>query len=207
MGDLMERLTPRQQEIYDYLYRHLLENGYPPTLREICKEFGMRSTRAASDHLLALERKGFIIRTRDRSRGIELVGPRPNAVGQSVPVMGRIAAGSPLLAQEEIKERLTLDPDFVGGESNFMLEVQGESMIDAHICPGDYIMVRPQPDARSGDIVVAMIEDEATVKRFERKGDSIQLIPENAEMEPIPIPDPRQLKIVGKVVGLVRKMR
>ena len=134
------------------------------------------------------------------------MGPRPNAEGQSVPVVGRIAAGAPLLAQENISERLTLDPTFVGGEANFMLEVQGESMIDAHICPGDYILVRPQPEARNGEIVVAMIEDEATVKRFERKGDTISLVPENRDMAPIRVEDPRQLKIVGKVVGLIRRM-
>ena len=203
----MKRLTVRQQEIYDFLTRHLEEHGYPPTLREICSEFGMKSTRAASDHLLALERKGYINRARERSRGIELMGPRPSSVGQSVPVVGRIAAGEPLLAQENILDRVTLDPNFIKGEGNFMLEVQGESMIEAHICPGDYILVKPQETARNGEIVVAMIEDEATVKRLERKGDKVRLVPENKDMEPIKIPYPRQLKIVGIVVGLIRRLR
>lgn len=202
----MRRLTPRQQEIYDYLSQHLEAHGYPPTLREICSEFGMKSTRAASDHLLALERKGYITRTRDRSRGIELRGPRPSASGQSVPLVGRIAAGEPLLAQENITDRVTLDPEFLKGDGNFLLEVQGESMIEAHICPGDYILVRPQEQARNGDIVVAMIEDEATVKRFERKGDSVRLIPENRDMQPIEVKYPRTLKIVGIVVGLIRRL-
>lgn len=202
----MRRLTPRQQEIYDYLSQHLEAHGYPPTLREICSEFGMRSTRAASDHLLALERKGYITRTRDRSRGIELRGPRPTASGQSVPLVGRIAAGEPLLAQENITDRVTLDPEFLKGDGNFLLEVQGESMIEAHICPGDYILVRPQDQARNGDIVVAMIEDEATVKRFERKGDTVRLIPENREMQPIEVKYPRTLKILGIVVGLIRRL-
>ncbi len=203
----MQRLTARQQEIYDYLARHLEERGYPPTLREICAEFGMRSTRAASDHLLALERKGFITRTRDRSRGIELIGERPSTAGRSVPLVGRIAAGSPVLAVENITDRITMDPSFLRGEGNFMLEVAGESMIEAHICPGDYIVVRPQEQALNGDIVVALLEDEATVKRFEKKGDRVKLVPENRTMAPIEIPDPGNLRILGKVVGLVRKFR
>jgi len=202
----MRRLTPRQQEVYDYLEQHLRDNGYPPTLREICSNFGLKSTRAASDHLHALERKGYITRIRDRSRGIELRGPRPSAEGRSVPLVGRIAAGEPLLAQENITDRVTLDPNFLKGEGNFLLEVQGESMIEAHICPGDYILVRPQENATNGEVVVAMIEDEATVKRFERKGDRIRLVPENKEMEPIEIRNPRQLKIIGIVVGLIRRM-
>ena len=203
----MHNLTPRQQEIYEYLATHLEDHGYPPTLREICSEFGMKSTRAASDHLLALERKGYIARTRDRSRGIEIMGPRPTAAGQSVPVVGRIAAGEPILAQENISERITLDQGLLKGEGNFLLEVQGESMIEAHICPGDQILVRPQETAANGDIVVAMIEDEATVKRFERKGDKLRLLPENAKMDPIVIRNPKELKIVGIVVGLIRRYR
>lgn len=203
----MRSLTPRQQEIYDYLASHLRENGYPPTLREICANFGMKSTRAASDHLNALERKGYISKAKDRSRGIELTGPRPSAVGESIPVVGRIAAGEPLLAQENISERFTLDPDFLKGDGNFLLEVQGESMIEAHICPGDYILVRPQDRADNRDIVVALIDDEATVKRFEKKGDRVRLLPENASMGPIEIPHPEELKILGKVVGLIRRLR
>ena len=202
----MQRLTSRQQAIYTYLNRHLEEHGYPPTLREICSEFGMRSTRAASDHLHALERKGFISRTRDRSRGIELMGARPSTAGTSVPLIGKIAAGEPLLAQENIQDRLTLDPEFLKGDGNFLLEVQGDSMIDAHICSGDYIIVRPQEQAKNGDIVVAMIEDEATVKRLERKGDKIFLVPENRNMQPIVVENSRLLRIVGIVVGLIRRM-
>jgi len=202
----MKRLTPRQQEIYDYLSSHLSLQGYPPTLREICAEFGMKSTRAASDHLQALERKGYISRARDRSRGIEIMGPRPGGMGTSVPLVGRIAAGEPILAQENITERITLDPQLLAGEGNFLLEVEGESMIDAHICPGDYILVRPQDTADSGDIVVAMLEDEATVKRLDLQEGGLRLLPENSTMKPIEIPDPESLKILGKVVGLVRRM-
>ena len=202
----MQRLTSRQQDIYTYLNRHLEEHGYPPTLREICSEFGMRSTRAASDHLHALERKGFISRTRDRSRGIELMGARPSTAGTSVPQVGKIAAGMPLLAQENIQDRMTLDPGFLKGDGNFLLEVQGDSMIEAHICSGDFIIVRPQEQAKNGDIVVAMIEDEATVKRLERRGDKVLLVPENRNMQPIVIENTRLLRIVGIVVGLIRRM-
>lgn len=202
----MRPLTPRQQAIYDYLARHLEDRGYPPTLREICSEFGMKSTRAASDHLMALERKGYIARTPDRSRGIELVGARAGGQGTSVPLVGRIAAGEPVLAAENISDRITLDPQLLAGEGNFLLEVHGTSMIDAHICPGDYILVRPQDDARSGEIVVALIDDEATVKRLERTPEGIRLIPENPLMSPIEIEDPENLRIVGKVVGLIRRI-
>jgi len=202
----MKRLTSRQQEIYDYLARHLDERGFPPTLREICGEFGMKSTRAASDHLQALERKGFISRARDRSRGIELMGTRAGGSGLSVPVVGRIAAGAPMLAQENITERFTLDPQLLSGDGNFLLEVEGTSMIEAHICPGDHILVRPQDTANSGDIVVAMIEEEATVKRLDTSGGRVRLLPENANMSPIEVENPENLKIVGKVVGLIRRM-
>jgi len=121
-------------------------------------------------------------------------------------LVGKIAAGSPLLAQENIQDRLTMDPGFLKGDGNFMLEVQGDSMIEAHICSGDYIVVKPQEHAKNGDIVVAMIEDEATVKRLERKGDKVSLVPENRNMQPIVIENPRLLRIVGIVVGLIRRM-
>ncbi|NNF07422.1 MAG: transcriptional repressor LexA [Candidatus Eisenbacteria bacterium] len=202
----MKRLTPRQQQIYDYLASHLDDHGYPPTLREICAEFGMKSTRAASDHLHALERKGFINRARDRSRGIELVGSRAGGKGQSVPLVGKIAAGEPILAVENVSERFTLDPQFLNGDGNFLLEVEGTSMIDAHICPGDHILVRPQESANNGDIVVAMIDEEATVKRFEKNGSGLRLIPENQTMGPIEVSDSSEFKILGKVVGLIRKI-
>jgi repressor LexA len=205
----MQNLTARQQEIFDYLLSHQEERGYPPTLREICAQFGMRSTRAASDHLKALERKGYISRNPEVSRGIELLGARPTPYGgHSVPLVGRVAAGTPLLATENITDRFTLDPELLKGEGNFLLEVQGESMIEAHICPGDMILVRPQEEARTGDVVVALLdEEEATVKRFEKKGDRIRLLPENRELEPIEIVDPLSFKIIGIVVGLIRRFR
>jgi repressor LexA len=200
-------LTARQREIYDFLVEYAEENGYPPTLREICHRFGMASTRAASDHLKALDRKGFIGRSPDLSRAIRFPLRTAERPGRSVPLVGRIAAGAPLLAVENIVDRFTLDESLARTEGSFMLEVQGESMIGVHILPGDYIIVKPQNDARDGDIVVALLGEEATVKRLERKGSRIRLIPENPDMDPIPVPDPEDLRILGIVTGLVRKMR
>ena len=199
-------LTERQQEILDFLHSFSEENGYPPSHREICSHFGMASTRAASDHLQALERKGFISREPDISRGIRFAGA-PVRPTRLVPLVGRIAAGTPILAVENVIDRMTLDQSLARAEDTFMLEVQGESMIGAHILPGDFIVVRPQNTAENGDIVVALLGEEATVKRFEKKGARLRLVPENPAMEPIPIPDPAELKIMGIVTGLVRRMR
>lgn len=203
-------LTERQQEILEFLRQFTEENGYPPSHREICSHFGMASTRAASDHLEALERKGHITRDREISRGIRLVdAPAARAARppRLIPLVGRIAAGAPVLAVENVLDRIALDQSLARGDDTFMLEVHGESMIGAHILPGDYIMVRPQKTAENGDIIVALLGDEATVKRFEKKGSRVRLIPENPTMEPIPVPDPGELQIVGLVTGLVRRMR
>ena len=199
-------LTKRQQEILEFLYEYHDDHGYPPTLREICQHFGMASTRAASDHLEALARQGHIQRQRDLSRGIMLAEDR-RAKGRSLPLVGRVAAGTPILAQENITGRMTLDEGFARDEGSFLLEVEGESMIGVHICPGDYIIVKPQETAEDGEIVVAMIDDEATVKRLERRGSKIRLLPENPSMSAIVIPKPEELRIVGLVTGLIRKMR
>jgi repressor LexA len=198
-------MTKRQQEILQFLFAYHADHGYPPTLREICTEFGMASTRAASDHLDALARKGEIKRKEGLSRGIVfLKDVRPKG-GVSIPLVGRVAAGQPVLALENVVDRFTLDESIARGDDTFLLEVQGESMIDAHICPGDYIIVKSQQTAEDGDIVVALIEDEATVKRLERRGSRIRLLPENATMSPIPIPRLEDLHILGVVTGLVRR--
>jgi repressor LexA len=200
-------LTRRQQEIYEFLIEYTEEKGFPPTLREICGRFGMASTRAASDHLEALERKGYVDRSPDLSRAIRFPNRPAHRPGRSVPLVGKIAAGSPILAVENIVDRVTLDESIAKTEGSFMLEVQGESMIGAHILPGDFIVVKPQDDAQDGDIVVAMLGDEATVKKLERKGSRIRLMPENPAMDPVPIPSPSELRILGIVTGLVRRIR
>lgn len=207
-------LTQRQNEILNFLREFIEMNGFPPTLREICLHFGMASTRASSDHLIALQRKGFITLDEGKARGIRLTesaltawgGVRPR-VPYVLPLVGRIAAGTPTTAIENVIDRISVDSTFVKSDGSFLLEVQGESMIGAHILPGDYIVVKPQPTADNGDIVVALLGDEATVKRFEKKGNRIRLLPENPTMEPIPVPDPGELQIQGIVTGLIRRFR
>jgi repressor LexA len=209
-------LTQRQQEVLDFLKEFIAMHGYPPTLREIGDHFRMASTRASSDHLKALERKGCIRIQEGRSRGIQMLdgngGPNLRLIPgmkapHMLPLVGRIAAGPLTEAIEDVIDRISVDSTFVKADNSFLLEVQGDSMIDAHILPGDYIVVKPQATAESGDIVVALLGEEATVKRFEKKGNKVRLIPENATMEPIPVPDPSLLQIRGIVTGLIRRLR
>lgn len=206
-------LTERQLEIYNAIVDYWEEKGTMPTLREICAHFGMASTRAATDHVNALVRKGYLQKRKDVSRGISLAGPRGSAMkvasqGYSLPLIGSVAAGMPTMAVEEESDRFVVDRSISGGQDSFMLEVKGESMIEDHICPGDYIVVQRQDHAKDGDVVVALLDDEdATVKRLERKGNKIRLIPANARLSPIPVPDPSRLRILGIVTGLVRRMR
>ncbi|MFH1278806.1 MAG: transcriptional repressor LexA [Candidatus Eisenbacteria bacterium] len=203
----MKSLTTRQQEIYDYLVEYYRENGYPPTIREIGFRFGIRSTKGVVDHLTALERKGHIRRVMGKSRAVELLGPVLEEGNAGVPLIGRIAAGAPLLAEENVEDRITIDPSFLQGKDEFLLRVNGESMIEAHIADGDLILVRPANEARNGEIVVALIGDEATVKRFYRKGNRVELHPENRTMPPIVVdPTDGEFRIVGKVTGLFRKI-
>lgn len=203
----MKELTTRQQQIYDYLVESYRESGYPPTIREIGFRFGIRSTKGVVDHLTALERKGYIRRVMGKSRAVELLGSGLVGGEAGVPLLGRIAAGVPLLAEENVEDRITIDPVFLGGKDEFLLRVNGESMIEAHIADGDLILVRPASEARNGEIVVALIGDEATVKRFFRKGNRVELRPENRTMSAIVVdPSDGEFRIVGKVTGLFRKM-
>ena len=198
-------LTERQQEILDFIKHAIHQQGFPPTLREIGKDFGIRSTKGVNDHLAALERKGKIRRHAELSRGIEVVGMTPiGAEVEQIPLVGRIAAGSPVLAAENIEDTFSVDKGLAHG-GTFMLSVQGDSMVDAHICDGDYILVRPQDTADDGEIVAVMVDDEATVKRFFRNGAGVRLVPENALMSPIEVdPEVSEVRILGKVVGVFR---
>ncbi|MBM3319538.1 MAG: repressor LexA [Candidatus Eisenbacteria bacterium] len=203
----MKKLTGRQQEILDFLAEHARETGYPPTIREIGFRFGIRSTKGVVDHLTALERKGCIRRVLGKSRALELLLTGSDEKSAGVPLLGRIAAGLPLLAEENVEERLMIDPSFLKGKDEFLLRVRGESMIEAHIADGDLVLVRPAAEARNGEIVVALLGDEATVKRFFRQGDRIELRPENRSMDPIAVdPSAGEFRILGVVVGLFRKM-
>ncbi len=193
-------LTKRQKIVFDYLVEFLQEKGYPPTLSEIAAKLGL-SRVGAMKHLVALERKGYIRRSR-RARDIELIGlPR----SRSIPILGRVPAGEPLLAVENIEGMIAIDSTIARGENVFLLRVKGDSMVKAGILDGDFVLVRPQSTVEDGEIVVVLIEDEATVKRFFREGDGIRLQPENPALAPIIIRN-KDVKIIGKVIGLFRQI-
>jgi repressor LexA len=198
----MEELTPRQRQVLDVIGRHLDEQGYPPTLREISAEIGTAGTVSALHHLEALERKGYLRREAGSSRGIVLVRERQPAL-VPVPVVGVVRAGRPALAFEEIKEYLPVEEEQLRGGA-FFLRVRGDSMIGDAIVEGDLALVRPQATAHNGDIVVALVDGEATLKRFYRERDHIRLQPRNPDMAPIIIPAGGEVAIVGKVVKIVR---
>jgi repressor LexA len=201
-------LTDRQQAILDYIIETTRTRGYPPTLREIGQAFGIRSTKGVNDHLEALEKKGRIRRQKDLSRAIEVVGvTRLGGEVSEVPVLGRIAAGAPLLATENVETSLFLDRSLLHGDQSFLLRVQGDSMVGAHICDGDYVLVRPQETAEDGEIVAALLDDEATVKRFWRDPEGVRLEPENPSLQAIRVAPDQQFRILGKVVGVLRVLR
>ena len=213
----MQGLTARQEQTLDFIRQSIQERGYPPTLREIGLHFGIRSTNGVNDHLRALEKKGYLQREDLKSRALRPVGVRGpvRASGQDddfveVPLVGRVAAGVPLLAVENVEDTVRVDRFFIGQTREvFALRVKGESMIEDGIFDGDYIFVRKQLQANRGDIVVAMINDEATVKRYYPEGDTIRFQPANAAMQPIIVRkrDFKTVNIIGLVVGVYRKMR
>jgi repressor LexA len=210
-------LTDRQREILDFITQSIRERGYPPTLREIGLHFGIRSTNGVNDHLRALEKKGYLQREDLKSRALRPVGVRgpTRASGQDddlveIPLVGRVAAGVPLLAVENVEDTVRVDRFFIGQTREvFALRVKGDSMIEDGIFDGDYIFVRKQLQASRGDIVVAMINDEATVKRYYPEGDSIRFQPANAAMQPIIVRkrDWKSVNLIGLVVGVYRKLR
>ena len=206
-------LTERQKEILDFLQNYIEDEGYPPTLREIGLRFGIKSTNGVNDHLQAIERKGYIKRSPDTSRGIVILGSKnieteDNIVPfNSVPILGTIAAGAPLLAVENIEGYLKVDNTIINSEESFALRVKGESMIEDHIADGDYVIIRRQSSAAPNEIIAAMIEDEVTLKRFFHFGDYIELRPSNSSMSPIRVErGDTSIKILGKMVGLIRRL-
>jgi repressor LexA len=201
----MKEITPRQKKVLDFIADHLERHGYPPTLREIGGYLGVSGTLGVMKHLDALERKGFIRKTSGSSRGIALTGAATGAV--ALPILGTVRAGALNLAVEEIEGYFTIDLARLPAEDAFFLRVKGDSMIKAAILDGDLALVRPQATAHNRDIVVAMIDDEATLKRFYRKRDHIRLQPENPRMEPIIVRKGEgEVAIVGKVVGIYREL-
>lgn len=200
-------VTARQQEILDFIVSTIRTRGFPPTLREIGGQFGIRSTKGVNDHLEALERKGKIKRQKDLSRAIEVVDlPVSRDEAELVPVLGRIAAGAPLLATENVEASLVVDRSLTHGSRNFLLRVQGDSMIQAHICDGDLVLVRPQDTADDGEIMAVLVEEEATVKRFYHDGDQVRLVPENDTLKPILVPAETPVRILGRVVAVLRTL-
>jgi repressor LexA len=207
----MEELTERQSEILR-LVRELTEvSGYPPTRAEIAERMGFRSVNAAEQHLRALEKKGALDISSGASRGIRLRDPKPNTrLGRllELPVVGRVAAGSPMLAEEHLQGRYQVDPNMFTPRADYLLRVRGMSMRDAGILEGDLLAVHKTEEARSGQIVVARLADEVTVKRFRRRGNSVQLLPENPDFQPIEIDLQRDpLSIEGIAVGVIRNDR
>lgn len=199
-------LSTRQKQILSYIKETLRAKGYPPSVREIGESVGLSSSSTVHSHLAKLEELGFIRRDPTKPRAIDVLDEAPwrQKAMTPVPLVGRVTAGQPILAEENIEETYPLPTELVGAENVFMLAVRGESMINAGILDGDYVLVRDQDTARNGEIVVAMVgDDEATVKRFFRERDHIRLQPENDFFEPILS---REVTILGKVVGVFRKI-
>lgn len=233
-----EPLTPRQTQVLDFIRHCIEERGYPPTLREIGRHMLIRSTNGVNDHLKALEKKGYLKREDLKSRALRPVFPAvPSPAGRpsgrapeaethlrapviSVPVLGQVAAGQPVFAAESVETTIQIDPSLLGASraglaagalergALFALRIRGDSMIEDGICEGDYVFVKRQPTAREGEIVVALIDDETTVKRYHHEGQRIRLQPANATMAPIYIDanSGRDVSILGVVVGLWRRL-
>ncbi|HEX3616771.1 MAG TPA: transcriptional repressor LexA [Solirubrobacteraceae bacterium] len=200
-------LTKRQQEIFDFIKRYSEQNGYPPTVRDIGKAVGLASSSTVHAHLANLEKLGLLRRDPTKPRAMELLDRASAAIREAVrpglPLLGQVAAGTPILAEENVEEYIETPPACGGDSGEYLLRVRGESMKNAGILDGDLVVVRRQETARDGEIIVALVEEEATVKRFFREGDHIRLQPENEAMSPILV---RDVSVLGRVVGLMRSM-
>jgi repressor LexA len=203
-----EGLSDKQIKIIQYIKNELTLRGYPPSIREICKAVGLSSTSSVHAHLNTLEEKGYLKKGNNKRRALELIDaddiccnmPKKEIV--NVPIIGTVTAGQPILAVENVDDTLPISIDFVGNKESYVLKVKGESMIEAGILNGDFVIVNSQHDAKNGDIVVALIDDEATVKTFYKEKDHIRLQPQNSLMDPILIKEPY---ILGVVKAVVRK--
>jgi len=209
-------LTKRQQEIFDFIRKYSARYGYPPTVRDIGKAVGLASSSTVHAHLANLEKIGLLRRDPSKPRAIELLDRVDRAVGgavesalrgivrpDSLPLLGSVAAGAPMLAEENIEEYVSVPELAGGGDGQYLLRIRGDSMKDAGILEGDFVVVHSQDTAQDGDIVVALVGEEATVKRFFRESDHIRLQPENETMEPI---RSKEVKVLGRVVGLLRSV-
>jgi repressor LexA len=213
--DIGKDLTKRQQEIFDFIKRYSAKHGYPPTVRDIGKAVGLASSSTVHAHLANLEKVGLLRRDPSKPRAIELLDKATATASSAmeavkaavspsgIPMLGRVAAGEPLLAEENIEDYVAI-PEIAGGEEGeYLLQVRGESMKNAGILPDDWVVVRRQDTAADGEIVVALVGEEATVKRFFKEADHVRLQPENETMEPI---RSREVRVLGRVVGVLRKV-
>ena len=202
-----DELTPRRREILDFISETIQERGYPPTVREIGAEIGLKSSSSVHYHLKTLEKKGFITRDGSLTRALRVSSDEEDTERSGatyLPLVGRVAAGEPILATENIERLVPTSADLFGQGEMFLLEVQGESMIEAGILDGDLVVVNQQPTAEDGEIVVAMLDDEATVKYLHRHPHRVELRPANPAMDPIFADD---VQIIGRVRGVIRSMR
>ena len=201
------KISAKQQEILDYIKSQILERGFPPAVRDICEAVHLKSTSSVHSHLETLEKNGYIRRDSTKPRAIEILDEAFNFTRRemvNVPIVGRVAAGEPLLAEQNIEEYFPIPMEFMPNKQTFLLKVCGESMINAGILNGDYVLAQEENTAHNGDMVVAMIEDGATVKTFYKEEGVIRLQPENDFMDPIIVPD---CTILGTVIGVFRFMR
>lgn len=198
------RISDKQKEILEYMKQEILNKGYPPTVRDICEAVHLKSTSSVHSHLETLEKNGYIRRDPTKPRAIEIIDDSFNLTRREmvqVPLVGRVAAGEPILATENIENYFPIPTEYMPNAESFMLKVKGESMINAGIFDGDNILVEKQSTARNGDMVVALVDDSATVKTFYKEDGYIRLQPENDHMDPIIVPD---CEILGKVFGVFR---
>lgn len=201
------KITAKQQEILEFIKESILNRGYPPAVREICEAVHLKSTSSVHSHLETMEKNGYIRRDPTKPRAIEIIDDNFNLTRRelvNVPIVGTVTAGEPILAVENIEGYFPISPEFLKNKQTFMLKVKGDSMINVGIFSGDYILVEESPVASDGEIVVALVEDSVTVKRFYKEEDHFRLQPENDTMDPIIVPKNTPFSIVGKVIGLFR---
>lgn len=201
------KITPKQQEILDFIKNEILNRGFPPSVRDMCDAVHLRSTSSVHSHLATLEKNGYIRRDPTKPRAIEILDDNFNMTRRemvNVPIVGTVAAGQPILAVENIEGYFPIPAEYLTDEPSFMLRVQGESMIDKGILNGDHVIVEKKNTADNGDMVVALVEDSATVKTYYKEKDHIRLQPENDTMEPIILHKGDAVQIIGKVIGVFR---
>jgi len=203
----VDDLTARQRQVLDYISSFIMQMSYPPTIRQIQEHFGLRSTKGVKDHIDRLVEKGYLRRTEGAARGLEVVDPEKAPPAAGIPLVGRVAAGLPILARENVEEIMPIPLRMARTDGMFLLRVSGDSMKGAAILDGDLVLVRPQPFVEQGQIAVVLIGDEATVKRFYRKGSTIELKPENPDFQPIICREyDDDVRVLGRVTAVFREL-